>query len=98
MLGFLWFRAFSLASNRIPRKRIVPKYRTVIKGDSEAIFSFINSVDQALTLIKHRTLPPSVTISVQLWASRVACFQYCWMLKDWTPQAEAEGCGAAGAE
>ena len=28
--------------------------------------------------------PPSVTILVQLWASRAACFQFCWILKDRT--------------
>ena len=28
--------------------------------------------------------PPSVTISVKLWASRAVCFQFCWILKDRT--------------
>ena len=28
--------------------------------------------------------PPSVAISVQLWAPRAACFQFCWILKDRT--------------
>ena len=35
---------------------------------------------QSIINLRH----PSVTISVHLWASWAACFQFCWILKDRT--------------
>ena len=52
-----------------------------------AVFFSRRDLDLSSSSFLHSVInlrPPSVTISVQLWASRDACFQFFWILKDRT--------------